>query len=861
MLKNKKININFVVSMIVLLLSIIIAFIKLPASHVNFTLYFDKAVPGQEAYIAYNGNELTDDGNTEIIQEDKVNFFVYTINYNASKIELKYPKEVNIDKIAMSVRNKVSKEFTNNEIYSDSKIKETDDGYNILVVSDNFVKEYNKVCSRDFRLNLEIIGTLVLIYIIFMLRLVIKKIYIKYKFKGIVVLILLIVYLISSYLMYSNLKNSSKEKSLGINPSTVSDIITNEVVYKQSFTVKNEIKAINILMATHAQEVEGEYEFKLYTSNDELVTQKVIEGKDIEDNAYYSIKLKNTTLEKGNQYYYIINAINYNNKDKLCIYLGTNSSYSNGTLYYNDSEIDGCDMVFTFTINGPNRFIIVWISFSILVLLGSMCYLFKENSTRAKNLIIAIYIVGFIFSGFKMVFYLNNTAVDIYDELAQISYVAYLEQESVILPEFEEIKMLIPYNQVEDMNNYDAGRVGQFSGVYAGKFSRLVNYLGHPPLYYHIMRLTNSVSIDGDLVNVNLTRLSVANIILVLISIAIIFYVGFTRITKVPALHLLYVMVINSIHMLFFEAASVNNDNLALLGITLFIFGALRYSEKRYDLITYILVALGLSVGILSKLTTGIIMIVAALVLTVWTCVKEKSVSSILNKKFFITLFIYSIPVTYYLYTLIHTGSIQPSLSSFAKDQYVNNYVLFVDERNRIQKSFLEFVISFIRSFISQWTSGVPGIKANSSVLSIKRIGTALFWIFPILLFKKRTNEKEGTRRMHLSIFIGIVVTLLFQFERAFTDYQFVSGHASMQSRYYVCLALFFGLVVIYNFEQMILKNDNDIILIWKEKKVNINLKKIIICICLIYTTILFFEGFINLLINNYKYIIYTCLW
>ena len=170
-------------------------------------------------------------------------------------------------------------------------------------------------------------------------------------------------------------------------------------------------------------------------------------------------------------------------------------------------------------------------------------------------------------------------------------------------------------------------------------------------------------------------------------------------------------------------------------------------------------------------------------------------------------------------------------------------------------------VISFIRSFIRQWTSGVPGIKANSSVLSIKRIGTALFWIFPILLFKKRTNEKEGTRRMHLSIFIGIVVTLLFQFERAFTDYQFVSGHASMQSRYYVCLALFFGLVVIYNFEQMILKNDNDIILIWKEKKVNINLKKIIICICLIYTTILFFEGFINLLINNYKYIIYTCLW
>ena len=76
MLKNKKININFVVSIIVLLLSIIIAFIKLPASHVNFTLYFDKAVPGQEACIAYNGNELTDDGNTEIIQEDKVNFFV-----------------------------------------------------------------------------------------------------------------------------------------------------------------------------------------------------------------------------------------------------------------------------------------------------------------------------------------------------------------------------------------------------------------------------------------------------------------------------------------------------------------------------------------------------------------------------------------------------------------------------------------------------------------------------------------------------------------------------------------------------------------------------------------------------------------
>ena len=49
-----------------------------------------------------------------------------------------------------------------------------------------------------------------------------------------------------------------------------------------------------------------------------------------------------------------------------------------------------------------------------------------------------------------MFFYLNYSKVDIYDELAHISYVAYLEEnDNVIIPKFSDIKILMKYNEEE----------------------------------------------------------------------------------------------------------------------------------------------------------------------------------------------------------------------------------------------------------------------------------------------------------------------------------------------------------------------------------------------------------------------------
>lgn len=134
MTKRKKININLIVSIVFVLICIALFLTKVPASHVNFTIYFDKSVNNSEVEIKYDK-----DIDMGLISENKVNFFVYSSHYNSDNITLKYPKGIKIDKIAISVRNNVSKEFTSSEIYSDAKKKINTDKSISLSMSKSFM--------------------------------------------------------------------------------------------------------------------------------------------------------------------------------------------------------------------------------------------------------------------------------------------------------------------------------------------------------------------------------------------------------------------------------------------------------------------------------------------------------------------------------------------------------------------------------------------------------------------------------------------------------------------------------------------------------------------------------------------------
>lgn len=677
-----------------------------------------------------------------------------------------------------------------------------------------------------------------------------------FNIKNIIILLLVVLYCSISLYLSNNLSESTVRKSFNIPLTGTTQTINENEVYKQTFKGDKDIIGISLCFGTNMSSVNGTYLLSIYDNNDKLVYSSQIYGDKIEDNRYYDVNIENFVFEDNINYYFTIKAIDNAENDNLIVWTGDGQYYSEGALYENSNEL-GNDMIFEIITKGPNRFFIVFIPFSIFYFLIIASIFYKKLNVTPERLILAIYICAFIFAGFKMFFYLNYSKVDQYDELAHISYVAYLEENNdVIIPKFSDVKILMKYTDQEQENPYsNVTRTGVYSGNYEGKFTEAINYLGHPPLYYHIMKLTNSVHINGDKVVVNLTRMRVVNIFMILSCVFLMFYIGYTRISKKPYLHLLFALIINSVHMLLYEGASVNNDNLTAVGITVFILGILRYSEKKYNFKTYFIVALGIVITVLSKLSAGSIVVIAALILVIWNCINEKNVKSIFNKQFFITLPVYLFGLSYFIYIFFTEGTFQPSLSTYGAEQFVNNTLVYVQPHLREKLSYVEFFKSFWGGFFAQWTAGVPGFSQRKSIFTITRIGTILFWVIPLFMFTKYIRKNGDNKvKAYISLIIGTIVALILQFNRGFKDFYYISGHVSRQSRYYVCLTLMFALIIIFILETWM--NSLKCSLEYENKKINISRENIIIVICTIYSSILFFEGFIQCIINNSNYLL-----
>ncbi len=848
---------DIIVSLVFIIFALWLLISKMPVGYVNLSIEYESKLKENTSTIYLDiGNGFVNEDSIESNSKNKsFKFYIDEKFYHINNFGIKNnDNNIKIKEISISSRNNILTKFSQEEI--NNKIEE--DNSNIINLSQEFINKYNKVCSDDYILKLQILIPITILYLIFMLRKVIKYGYKKYRYKYIIIFLLVIVYCTVILNLFKNLSESTMIKSLSIPISQITQRINEDEVYKQSFNGDKNIKGISLYFGTNMSDINGIYLLSIYNSNDKLLYSSKIYGDKIIDNKYYDVEIENFTFEDDKSYYFTIKALENAENDNLVLWIGEGSYYTEGQLYENSNPLDN-DIAFNFILNGPNRFLIVSISFTIFYFLIIVSMFYRRLNINPKKLIIAIYICGFIFSGFKMFFYLNYSKVDIYDELAHISYVAYLEEnDNVIIPKFSDIKILMKYNEEEKEDPYsNVYSTGVYSGNYEGKFTEAINYLGHPPLYYHIMKLTNSINIDADKVIVNLTKIRVCNIFIILACIFLMFYIGYTRISKKPYLHLLFVLIINSVHMLLYEGASVNNDNLTVVGITIFILGLLRYSEKRYNLKTYVTVAIGIVLTVLSKLSAGSIVVIAALLLVIWNCITEKSTKSIFNKYFFLTLPIYLFGVSYFVYIFFKEGTFQPALSTYAAEQFVNNTLVYVQPQLRNQLSFNEFFKSFWNGFFAQWTAGVPGFSQRKSILTISRIGTILFWIIPLFLFTKYIRKNGDNKlKVYISLLVGTIVALMLQFNRAFKDFYFISGHFSCQSRYYVCLTLMFVLIIIFILETWMNSSKYGLKIKYENKRVSISREQVIMVICVIYSSILFFEGFIQCVINNSSYLL-----
>ncbi|AGK97831.1 hypothetical protein [Clostridium pasteurianum] len=490
----------------------------------------------------------------------------------------------------------------------------------------------------------------------------------------------------------------------------------------------------------------------------------------------------------------------------------------------------------------------------------------EKDEHKFKYLIISIYFLVFLFFVFKMFFYAQYVG-GFPDEIEHVSYIAYLEKSHKIIPDFKNMTVLEPTKTIDNNNIKNA------TYTFGGAF----NYLGHPPLYYQIMRLSGAVKIVNNTVIVNFIRLRSFNIALSSLAILLILYIGYSRIGKNPLLHLLYAAIVVSVPMLAYNSAGINNDTLALIGLSVFVFGLLRFSEENRNFSTYLIISLGVFISFMSKLTAGLVVFIASCIYIILIIIKEKDLSFLISKKLFATLPVYIVTALYYIIVYLQTGSIQPTYKLLdPKDFYASGF--YVPVANRTHMNFTQYIVYFSNDFLRTWTgiaSNVSLIKIDS-LFSVNNIALLILLFLPIILLfqMKKVAKKYPIVLVAISVYLGLAISAVIQCIRAYKEYVNISGYmGGYQSRYYLCgisaiaLAITFSMknffeklsatymgikrkLTVYNYE---IRND------FNFKKLSLSficlLFICLIVICLFFICLLFYEDFIYFIIYFKNYL------
>lgn len=475
-----------------------------------------------------------------------------------------------------------------------------------------------------------------------------------------------------------------------------------------------------------------------------------------------------------------------------------------------------------------NRIIVAMIVFAVAALLIACVLVDKENKL-SKVLIIAIYIFALIFAAGKMIFY-SEKVENFPDESAHISYVAYLEQTNEFLPTFENMPM----------STYTAS---DFETVTARFIDGTVNNLRHPPLYYHLMRISKAITFEDDNVyHIDIDRIRIPSMALAMMAFVLIFYIGYTRLRGYPLIHLLYSTIAISVPMMCYGLAGINNDTLTLLTVTVTAFGLLRYSENKRNVGTYLLIALGISGTVLTKMTAGIVVAIAALCVLGISLIKEKCWKNLISWQFLVTLPIYLAAVAYYMMVFVKYGAFQPELHALS-EEYAWSTGFYLPVAERTVKSLYQYVFYFIDMFTKTWA----GISSHISLLKTNDLDAVVFiliWAFPLMLLLDK-NNKPAHKNTVGAIFAGVLVAVVLQFINGYNGLLSRGYLGGFQSRYYLCAIIIFALAAALLLQNAITtKNQNGNII-----------KNATISAAVVYIGLLTYGDFIYFILNYTNYL------
>lgn len=416
---------------------------------------------------------------------------------------------------------------------------------------------------------------------------------------------------------------------------------------------------------------------------------------------------------------------------------------------------------------------------------------FKEKKNDDIKIYLA-YVLLFALFVFKMFFY-SNEGFSVADSRAHMSYIIYMEKNSdILIPKFEDIKM---YGTTDVQMYKEGAELLQDNRIlYKMEPQTATCYLGHPPLYYKLMQLCDVVHIaEDDSVYVDRQKVSVCNIMLLALTMMLVLITGYKVIEKKGGtweIHLLFVAISTTLPMYAYLGSGATNDNLSNLGIVIFWMGLISYLDRGYCYKTFWLVACGIMISLLSKLTAGLIVALVTVIIVVVDIIKTKKCGIILNKYFVTTLPVYLLTLLYFGIIYVRYGGLQPSYSQVSSLEEFKSGVFYVAEENRVVLTFAELTERFFKGLWQTWNG------TYHSSFMIEREGIfALAYVFVLLLFLGAAlleiisyiKKKGKTNNMvSVAFLVALIITVLQQFDNFYTGYMSRGYLGGYQARYYL---------------------------------------------------------------------------
>lgn len=407
------------------------------------------------------------------------------------------------------------------------------------------------------------------------------------------------------------------------------------------------------------------------------------------------------------------------------------------------------------------------------------------RTCKRKNIIVyIIYSVLLMYFVFKAFFYyseLDNAP----DVVAHLSYIYYEYQHPYeLIPNFKEIPML----------NLD------FTGdkAYITEQTSNICYLGHPPLYYKLMAFTGCVKQDGSGIYFDLLRICIINISIVCLGLIVCLEYGRQKIQATGDYfmsHLLFATIVTNVPLIPYLAGYATNDNLLYLALGITMWGLEWGIRGKRDYRAYWTIALGLCMAVLTKLTLGLILLIATVFVAVCVMLKERSVKLLAYKQFGSTLILYAIPCVYFAHQKIVYNSVQPGLSSFSPETYKQSIWAVPSGITRtIGESVSYYWEGFWRTWTNVYSHFISHDKSGTFANVIYGIFAGFFILFTFYYVYKLLRAKDINEQLVLvAVNVGALLAMLYQFLPKIKSYM-NGGGAGFSARYYVCCIGVFAL-------------------------------------------------------------------